>query len=93
MAIEKLDLIKNPETAPFSKLKYLKWTEEDDVTEFFNRMFHLNVAARETGDWSPVDRFLEEEGDRIAAKVARPMTFDDTPCLSRNGCLSRRWRS
>jgi len=79
MAIEKLDLIKNPETAPFSKLKYLKWTEEDDVTEFFNRMFHLNVAARETGDWSPVDRFLEEEGDRIAAKVARPMTFDDTP--------------
>ena len=42
-------------------------------------MFHLNVAARETGDWSPVDRFLEEEGDRIAAKVARPMTFDDTP--------------
>jgi len=79
MAIEKLDLIKNPETAPFSKLKYLKWTEEDEVTEFFNRMFHLNVAARETGDWSPVDRFLEEEGDRIAAKVARPMTFDDTP--------------
>tara|TARA_B000000460_G_scaffold77398_1_gene53766 strand:+ start:880 stop:1503 length:624 start_codon:yes stop_codon:yes gene_type:complete len=82
MAIEKLDLIKNPETAPFSKLKYLKWTEEDDVTEFFNRMFHLNVAARETGDWSPVDRFLEEEGDRIAAKVARPMTFDDTPWSS-----------
>ena len=36
MAIEKLDLIKNPETAPFSKLKYLKWTEEDEVTEFFS---------------------------------------------------------
>ena len=48
MAIEKLDLIKNPETAPFSKLKCLKWTEEDEVIEFFNRMFHLNVAARET---------------------------------------------
>ena len=79
MAIEKLDLIKNPETAPFSKLQYLKWTPEDEVTEFFNRLFHLNVAARETGDWSDVDRFLEEQGDSIAAKVAVPMAFDDTP--------------
>ena len=79
MAIELMDLIKNPETAPFSKLKYLKWTPEDEVTEFFNRLFHLNVAARETGDWAPVDRFLEEEGDRIAARVALPMAFDDTP--------------
>ena len=49
MAIENLDLIKNPDTAPFSKLKYLKWTEEDEVTELFNRMFHLNVAARSAG--------------------------------------------
>jgi D-proline reductase (dithiol) PrdB len=79
MAIELLDLIKNPETAPFSKLKYLKWTPEDEVTEFFNRLFHLNVAARETGDWTAVDRFLEEEGDRIAARVALPMGFNDTP--------------
>ena len=79
MAIEKLDLIKNPETAPFSKLKYLKWTPEDEVTEFFNRLFHLNVQARETGDWSPVDQFLEEQGDKIAARVAVPMGFDDTP--------------
>ncbi len=79
MAIELMDLIKNPETAPFSKLKYLKWTPEEEVTEFFNRLFHLNVAARETGDWSPVDRFLEEEGDRIAARVALPMGFNDTP--------------
>ena len=79
MAIEPMDLIRNPETAPFSKLKYLKWTPEDEVTEFFNRLFHLNVAAKETGDWSAVDRFLEEEGDRIAAQVARPMVFEDTP--------------
>lgn len=79
MAIEKMDLIKNPETAPFSKLKYLKWTPEDEVTEFFNRLFHLNVQARETGDWSPVDHFLEEQGDKIASRVAIPMAFHDTP--------------
>jgi len=28
MAIELIDLIKNPEAAPFSKLKYLKWIPE-----------------------------------------------------------------
>ena len=94
MAIEKLDLIKNPETAPFSKLKYLKWTPEDEVTEFFNRLFHLNVAAREAGDWSDVDRFLEEQGDSIAAKVAAPwhLTTRLGP-LSRSGCPSRKSRS
>lgn len=79
MTIEKLDLIKNPETAPFSKLKYLKWTPEDEVTEFFNSLFQLNVEARETGDWSVVERFLEDEGDRIAARVAVPMGFEDAP--------------
>ena len=79
MAIEKLDLIKNPETAAFSKLKYLKRVSEDEVTEFFNCLFHLNVEARESGDWSLVDQFLEEQGDEIAARVAVPMSFGDTP--------------
>ncbi len=79
MAIGKLDLIKNPETAPFSKLKHLKRTPEDEVTEFFNRLFHLNVEARESGDWLAVDRFLEEQEDKIAARVALPMAFDAAP--------------
>ncbi len=79
MAIDKMDLIKNPETAPFSKLKYLRRLPEDEVTEFFNRLFNLNVEARDTGDWSPVDNFLEEQGDKIAARVALPMGFDEAP--------------
>ena len=79
MGIEKMDLIKNPETAPFSKLKYLKWAPEDEVTEFFNRLLHLNVEARDTVDWAAVDRFLEEQGDEIASRVAVPMEFHDTP--------------
>ena len=79
MAIEKLDLIKNPETAPFSKLKCLKRVSDDEVTEFFNQLFHLNVASRETGDWLAVDRFLEEQEDKIAARVAVPMAFEGSP--------------
>ena len=37
------------------------------------------MEAQETGDWSPVDRFLEEQGDKIAARVAVPMAFGDSP--------------
>ena len=73
MAIELTDLIKNPETAPFSKLKYLKWSPENEVTQFLNRLFHLSVAGRETGDWSAVGKFLGEKGDRISARVVPPM--------------------
>ena len=79
MPIEKMDLINNPETAPFSKLKYLRRLPDEEVAEFFNQLFLLNVAARDTGDWSPVDRYLEERGDQIAAQVAVPMHFDAAP--------------
>jgi len=88
MAIEMMDLINNPETAPFSKLKYLKRLTEAEVTEFFNRLFHLNVEARETGNWSIVDNFLEEQGDKIAARVAVPMIFDQAPWSPFNKRLS-----
>ncbi len=79
MPIEKMDLINNPETAPFSKLKYLRRLPDEEVAEFFNQLFLLNVAARDTGDWSPVSRYLEERGDQIAAQVAVPMHFDAAP--------------
>ena len=48
MAIELMDLIKNPETAPFSKLKYLKWSPKNEVTQFFNRcLLYTSDAADE----------------------------------------------
>ena len=79
MAIRLNDLIQNPETSPFSKLKYLKRRPEDAVTQFFNRLFLLSVTGKETGDWSILDKFLEEEGDRISSQVAPPIGFDYTP--------------
>ena len=79
MPIEKMDLINNPETAPFSKLKYLRRLPDEEVAEFFNKLFLLNVAARDSGDWAPVDRYLEERGDQIASHVAVPMHFDEAP--------------
>ena len=79
MAIKLNDLIQNPETAPFSKLKYLNRRPEDEVTQFFNRLFLLSVTGKETGDWSVLDKFLEEEGDRISSQVEPPTGFDYTP--------------
>ena len=78
MAIRLNDLIQNPETTPFSKLKYLKRRAEDEVTQFFNRLFLLSVTGKETGDWSILDKFLEEEGDRIASQVAPPIAVSYT---------------
>ena len=79
MAIRLNDLIQNPETSPFSKLKYLKRRPEDQVTQFFNRLYLLSVTGKETGDWSVLDKFLEEEGDRVSSQVAPPIGFESTP--------------
>jgi len=79
MAIEKMDLIKNPETTPFSRLKYLSRRSDEEVTEFFNRLFHVNAEAKETGDWSSVDRFLEEQENWLAALLTLPLAFDEAP--------------
>ena len=79
MAIEKMDLIKNPETTPFSRLKYLSRRSDEEVTEFFNRLFLVNAEARESGDWSSVDRFLEEQENWLAALLTLPLAFDEAP--------------
>ena len=91
MPIEKMDLINNPETAPFSKLKYLRRLPDEEVAEFFNKLFLLNVAARDSGDWAPVDRYLEERGDQIASHVAVPCTLMKRPGLrSKSDCPNPR---
>ena len=79
MAIEKADLIKNPETTPFSRLKYLSRMQDEEVTEFFNRLFHVSAEARESGNWPLVDQFLEEQEDKLSARLALPMGFDEAP--------------
>ncbi|MQF96391.1 MAG: hypothetical protein FI731_12020 [SAR202 cluster bacterium] len=79
MAIEKEDLIRNPETTPFSRLKYLARMDDDEVAQFFNRLFHVSAVARENGDWTRVDRFLEDQEAVLSARLALPMQFDEAP--------------
>ena len=79
MAIDLQELVSNPESAAFSKLKYLRRMPEEEVTRFFNRLFNLAVEAKDCGDWSKVDRYLEEQGDLFASRVGIPRAFDTAP--------------
>jgi hypothetical protein len=53
------DLLANPETTPFSRLKYLARQSDAEIARFFNELFNAVGPAHETGDWEPVDRLLE----------------------------------
>ncbi len=55
MSIEIKELVTNPETAPFSRLKYLARSSEEEVTRFFNSLFNLATLAREANDWTSTD--------------------------------------
>ena len=46
MPIDLRDLVKNPETTPFSRLKYLVRQSDEDVTRFMNELFNLSALAR-----------------------------------------------
>ena len=65
-------ILKNPESADFSKLKYLNrpTTSDEDKVAFLNGLFNTAVEAKYGGDWAPLDRLLEEWEDRLVAAMA-----------------------
>ena len=69
MAIDPKDLVRNPETAPFSRLKYLARQPEEDVARFFNDLFNLVGEAKDTGDWVPVEAFLERWEETLTERL------------------------
>lgn len=79
MPIEITDLIANPQTTPFSRLKYLSRASEEDVTRFFNQLFNLSALARENNDWSPVDALLEQWEEILTERLRPPIAYDSTP--------------
>ncbi len=79
MPIEPKDLVANPETTPFSRLKYLVRQSDDDVTRFMNQLFNLATVAKEEDDWQPVDQFLNRWEDILTDRLALPMAFDSAP--------------
>ena len=65
-------VLTNPETAHFSKLKYLNRptaTEEEKVA-FLNGLFNAAVEAKYGGDWGLLDRYLDDWEDRMMTASA-----------------------
>ena len=62
MPIDLRDLVRNPETTPFSRLKYLVRQSEEDVTRFMNELFNLAALAREEDNWQPVEQVSQPLG-------------------------------
>lgn len=89
MPIEMADLIANPQTTPFSRLKYLSRASEDEVTRFFNQLFNLCARARENNDWSPVDSLLEQWEELLTQRLRPPLSYEDTPWASFTKPLSQ----
>ena len=88
MPIDLRDLVKNPETTPFNRLKYLVRQSDADVTRFMNQLFNLAALAREENDWGPVEQFLSRWEDILTDRLDLPMAFDSAPWAPFNKSLS-----
>lgn len=89
MPIDLRDLVKNPETTPFNRLKYLARQSDEDVTRFMNQLFNLAALAREENDWGPVEQFLSRWEDILTDRLDLPMAFDSAPWAPFNKSLSQ----
>lgn len=79
MPIDLKDLVKNPETTPFNRLKYLVRQSDEDVTRFMNQLFNLAALAKEENDWGPVEQFLNRWEDILTDRLDLPISFDSAP--------------
>lgn len=63
--MELKDLLNNPASAAFSRIKYLqKYGADEEVARFLNHLFLKAVEAKYRGDWDEFTRFLEEWEDK-----------------------------
>ena len=79
MTIRVEDLVKNPGTTPFSRLKYIARQPEEDVVQFLNGLFNLAVEAKDRGDWTGVEELLEGWEETLTRRLTPPISYDSSP--------------
>ena len=89
MPIDLKDLVANPQTTPFSRLKYLVRQSKGDVVRFMNELFNLAALAKEADDWKPVEQFLNRWEEILTDRLELPMSFDSAPWAPFNKPLSQ----
>ena len=83
------ELTQNPETIPFSRLKYLARRDEREVAEFFHSLFLLSAEAKDSGDWRQVEHFLEEWEERLVGSLRVPLSYEASPWAPLSKPLNR----
>jgi D-proline reductase (dithiol) PrdB len=73
------DLVRNPGTTPFSRLKYIARQPEDEVVQFLNGLFNLAAEAKDSGDWRAVEEFLEGWEETLTQRLNPPRAYHSTP--------------
>src|SRR5690606_18760523 len=83
MALEINDLTKAPPAVAnmaFSKVANLRNLPEEDVLAFFNGLFQAAVLAKDDGDWSRVEKVIDDLETRLIS-TARPnaLRYESAP--------------
>ncbi|MBI4278192.1 MAG: hypothetical protein HY660_07020 [Armatimonadetes bacterium] len=69
-------LVKNPNTAPFSRIKYIgRYLSEEEIAAFFNGLWVRAVECRDAGNWEGLAAYLEEYEEEAMRRFAARLTF------------------
>lgn len=80
MAIELQELAGSPPTMAFSRIRNLARLPEGELFEFFKGLYRGAVQAKDSGDWSPVEQFLQSWEDRLTSRSAPDaLRFETAP--------------
>ncbi len=77
--MELKELLANPGTAAFSRIKYLhRFGDDDQIKEFCNGLFLAAVEGKYQGNWDLLNDFLERWEDTAIGLQFRTLKLPDT---------------
>ncbi len=80
MTIDLQELAKSPPTMAFSRIRNLARLPEGELFEFFKGLYRTAVPAKDSGDWSQVEQFLQSWEDRLTSRSAPDaLRFESAP--------------
>ena len=80
MSIEPRDLTSSPPTMAFSKIRNVARLPDEQISEFLNGLYRVAVEAKDAGDWTRVEVFLQQWENRLTSRsAANALRFDTSP--------------
>ena len=80
MPLEMADLAKRLPTMEFSKIANVAGLDDEEGLEFMRGLYRAAVVAKDDGDWSRVETFLDEwETKLISRPRPNALRYEDSP--------------